>query len=52
MLWERFLFAAALFLAAGVAQLLWIIPSLKRWKLLVLHRRWWQCCTDYTMDSY
>ncbi len=31
MLWERFLPAAALFLAAGVAQLFWIIPSLKRW---------------------
>lgn len=32
MLWERFLPAATLFLAAGVAQLFWIIPSLKRWR--------------------
>ncbi|MEM0442234.1 MAG: hypothetical protein QW450_03640 [Candidatus Nitrosocaldus sp.] len=31
MIWERFLPAAVLFLAAGVAQLFWIIPSLKRW---------------------
>ncbi|MCS6767987.1 MAG: hypothetical protein RMJ59_05605 [Candidatus Nitrosocaldus sp.] len=31
MVWDRFLPAAALFLAAGVAQLFWIIPSLKGW---------------------
>ncbi|MEM4321379.1 MAG: hypothetical protein QW593_03115 [Candidatus Nitrosocaldus sp.] len=31
MAWERFLPIAILFLAAGVAQLFWIIPSIKRW---------------------
>ncbi|MFN4337180.1 MAG: hypothetical protein ACK4FV_06335 [Candidatus Nitrosocaldus sp.] len=29
--WERFLPAAILFLAAGIAQLFWTIPSIKRW---------------------
>ncbi len=31
MLWDRFFPAAILFLVAGVAQLFWIIPSIKRW---------------------
>lgn len=31
MAWERFLPAAMLFLVSGIAQLFWIVPSLKRW---------------------